>query len=120
MNDFYEDVRLNPCIDKLEIGDFLFAQFTCGVDEKRLGLWSHTDYLMNVVTGKKTWHTANGDWVANPGETLFFKKGALIINQHFIAVDPKAVNPRERIATNLSTRSLSSTECSPNSQTITS
>jgi AraC-like DNA-binding protein len=38
---------------------------------------------VNVVTGKKTWYTHDGVWCANPGETLFFKKGAAIINQHF-------------------------------------
>jgi AraC-like DNA-binding protein len=36
-----------------------------------------------VVTGAKTWHTADGVWKVNPGETLFFKKGATIIEQHF-------------------------------------
>jgi AraC-like DNA-binding protein len=79
----YEAVRLNPSIQKLAIGDFLFAQYTCGVGDERIGIWAPTDYLVNVVTGKKTWSTADGIWVANPGETIFFKKGAATINQHF-------------------------------------
>ena len=79
----YEAVRMNPSINKLAIGDFLFAQFTCGVGEERIGIWAQTDYLVNVVTGKKTWHTSDGVWVAEPGETIFFKKGAATINQHF-------------------------------------
>ena len=79
----YESVRINPDVKRLEIGDFLFAQYTCGVGDEKLGLWAPSDYLVNVVTGKKTWRTSEGTWSANPGETLFFKKGAAVVNQHF-------------------------------------
>jgi len=83
MLNFYEGVRDDPSYNKLEIGDLLFAEYTCGIGNEKLGLWTHSDYLVNVVTGKKTWHTSDGVWVANPGETLFFKKGAAIVEQHF-------------------------------------
>lgn len=83
MLNLYESVRSDRSINKLEIGDFLFAEYTCGIGAEKLGLWTDTDYLVNVITGKKTWHTSEGNWVANPGETLFFKKGAAFINQHF-------------------------------------
>jgi AraC family transcriptional regulator, exoenzyme S synthesis regulatory protein ExsA len=81
--DFYETVRSGPGIHKLEIGDFLFAEYTCGLGVEKVGHWAHTDYLVHVVTGRKTWHTPDGSWVANPGETWFFKKGAAIVEQHF-------------------------------------
>ena len=83
MLDLYEAVRQNPSVNKLEIGDFLFAEYTCGIGDERVGMWAHTDYLVNVVTGKKTWETSDGVWDAKRGESLFFKKGAAIINQHF-------------------------------------
>ena len=83
MLNLYEAVRTNPDICRLEIGDFLFAKYTCGIGDEKLGLWAHTDYLVNVITGKKTWHTPDGVWAANRGETLFFKKGAAIVDQHF-------------------------------------
>jgi AraC-like DNA-binding protein len=79
----YEAVRANPSYNKLEIGDFLFVEYTCGVTEEKLALWTDTDYLMHVVTGAKTWHTIDGVCKANPGETLFVKKGATIVEQHF-------------------------------------
>jgi len=79
----YEAVRANPGINKLEIGDFLFAEYTCGVGDERIGIWAPTDYLVHVITGKKTWYTSDGVWAANRGETLFFKKGAATITQHF-------------------------------------
>lgn len=83
MLNFHESIRTHPGYNKLEIGDFLFAEYTCGIGDKKLGLWTHKDYLVNVVAGRKTWHTADGVWRAKPGETLFFKKGAAIVEQHF-------------------------------------
>ena len=83
MLNLYEAVRTNPSVNKLEIGDFLFAEYTCGVGDERIGIWAPSDYLVNVTTGRKTWYTSDGIWAANSGETLFFKKGAATINQHF-------------------------------------
>src|SRR5215469_12166357 len=83
MLNIYEAVRTNPSYSKLEIGGMLFAEYTCGVSAKKLPNWTETDYLVHVVTGKKTWHTADGVWKARPGDTLFFKKGATIVEQHF-------------------------------------
>lgn len=77
-----EAIRANPSYSKLVIGDFLFAEYTCGATEKLLPLWTETDYLVHVVTGKKTWHTADEVWKVSPGETMFFKKGATISEQH--------------------------------------
>jgi AraC-like DNA-binding protein len=83
MLNLFDAVRTNPSYNKLEIGDFLFAEYTCGVTAKKLPNWTDTDYLVHVVTGKKTWYTPDGIWKAQPGETLFFKKGATIVEQHF-------------------------------------
>jgi AraC-like DNA-binding protein len=79
----FEAIRANPSYNKLAIGEFLFAEYTCGATEKLLPNWTETDFLVHVVTGKKTWHTHDGVWKAVPGETLFFKKGANIVEQHF-------------------------------------
>ncbi|NIR48247.1 MAG: helix-turn-helix domain-containing protein, partial [Phycisphaerae bacterium] len=51
--------------------------------EDTVGIWAKMDYLVHVVSGKKTWHTTNGSWTAEAGQTLFFKKGAAIIEQFF-------------------------------------
>ena len=83
MLNFYEAVRSHPSYSKLEIGDFVFAEYTCGVTDTKLPFWTATDYFVHVVTGKKTWHTPDGVWRAKPGDTLFFKKGAAVTEQHF-------------------------------------
>jgi hypothetical protein len=82
MLNLVEAVRTNPRINRLEIGDFLFAEFTCGIADQKAALWAHQDYLVHVLTGKKTWHTAEGVFAANPGDSVFFKKGAAIVEQH--------------------------------------
>lgn len=82
MLNLIEAVHSNPQINRLEIGDFLFAEFTCGIAEEKAALWAQQDYLIHVLTGKKTWHTAEGVIQAKPGDTVFFKKGAAIVEQH--------------------------------------
>lgn len=83
MLNLYQDVRSNPHFNKLEIGDLLFVEYTCPIEEPRVGIWTHTDYLVHVVSGKKTWRTPGGTWTAEQGQTLFFKKGAAIVEQYF-------------------------------------
>ena len=82
MLNLVEAVRSNPKINRLEIGDFLFAEFTCGIADEKAALWAHQDYLVHVLTGKKTWHTTEGIFAADPGDSVFFKKGAAIVEQH--------------------------------------
>lgn len=83
MLNLYDSVRTNPSYSRLEIGEFLFAEYTCGTDQKMLPSWTEKDYFVHVVTGRKTWHTPDGVWKASPGDTLFFKKGATVVEQHF-------------------------------------
>lgn len=82
MLNLYEAVRTHPSYRKLEIAGFLFAEYTCGVRAKQLPNWTESDYLAHVVTGRKTWHTSDGVWHAQPGDTLYLKKGATIAEQH--------------------------------------
>lgn len=83
MLNLYEDIRTNPHFNKFEIGGLLFAEYACPIEEKSRGIWAHTDYLVHVVSGKKIWRTTCGSWTAEAGQTLFFKKGAAIVDQFF-------------------------------------
>src|SRR5215469_13914358 len=73
MLNLHQAVRANPSYSKLEIGEFLFAEYTCGVTAKKLPNWTETDYFVHEVTGKKTWHTGDGVMPTKPGDILFFK-----------------------------------------------
>jgi len=83
MLNLYESVRTNPSFNRLEIGDLLFAEYTCPVASAKLDHWAHSDFLVHVLTGKKIWHTVDGSWASEAGDTLFFRKGASIIEQFF-------------------------------------
>lgn len=82
MPDLFAAARTNPSFNRLEIGGFLFAEYTCGVTDRFITNWSEADYFVHVVTGRKTWHTTDGVVHAAPGDTIFFKKGANIVEQH--------------------------------------
>ena len=83
MLNLYEDIRSKNHYNKFEIGGLLFAEYKCPLEEKFVDIWTHTDYLVHVVTGKKTWHTTDGSFPAEAGQTLYFKKGAAIVEQFF-------------------------------------
>jgi len=83
MINLYEDIKSKNHYNKFEIGGLLFAEYKCPLEEKFVGIWTHTDYLVHVVTGKKTWHTTHGSFTAEAGQSLYFKKGAAIVEQFF-------------------------------------
>jgi len=81
MLNIFEALRENPEVRKFRIGDLLFAEVTCPVDDGWTGQWAHVDHMVHVLTGRKTLRTCTGSWVARPGDTFFLKKGAYL--SHF-------------------------------------
>lgn len=71
-----------PGIRKFEIGEILFASFSCpGSGEWEPG-WAQHDFIVHVVTGSKTLRAASGMWDLGPGDTIFVKKGAIFLRQN--------------------------------------
>jgi AraC-like DNA-binding protein len=83
MLNLVEEIRTSNRYNKLAIGEILFAEYTCPLEEPSVAVWAETDYLVHVVQGKKVWHTTDGRWSAEEGQTIFFKKGAAIVDQYF-------------------------------------
>jgi AraC family transcriptional regulator, exoenzyme S synthesis regulatory protein ExsA len=79
----FDVIRANPTARRFEIGQMLFAQFTCPAEEEPLLIWSQTDHLIHVVSARSTWKTSTGTWSAEAGESLFFPKGAFVLPPHF-------------------------------------
>ena len=78
----FDIIRANPTAKRFEIGEILFAQFDCPVQDEPLGIWSQTDHLIHVVSARSTWKTSMGTWSAASGETIFFRKGAFVSPPH--------------------------------------
>jgi AraC family transcriptional regulator, exoenzyme S synthesis regulatory protein ExsA len=78
-----ETIRSDPKAKIFEVGGLVFAQFSCPATEQSIGIWTQTDHLVHVLSGKSTWKTPSGICSAQAGETMFFKKGAYIMPPHF-------------------------------------
>lgn len=48
-------------------------------------MWSHHNYIVYVMEGRKIWHTPNGSYDMQPPQCVFIRKGACIIEQFFDA-----------------------------------
>jgi AraC-like DNA-binding protein len=67
-------------------GDSLIALYNCPIKSKYQDVWSHHNYIVYVVEGRKAWHTAHGTYELSPGSCVFVRKGASIIEQYFDGV----------------------------------
>ncbi len=83
MRNFFEIIKEDLYFNKFAVGDNIAVEYTCPLEEEDMGLCSQSDYLVHVLSGKKTWRTIHGKWVMRAGQTLYLKKGAAVIRQSF-------------------------------------
>jgi len=83
MLNFYKIVKDNLSFNRFEFKDTVCLEYTCPIDAEQIGIFSRNDYLVYVLSGKKTYKTLGGEWTLVPGQTLYLKKGAEIIHQYF-------------------------------------
>jgi AraC-like DNA-binding protein len=83
MLNFYRIVKENLSFNRFEFRETVCLEYTCPIDAEQIGIFSRNDYLVYVLSGKKTYKTNNGEWTLVPGQTLYLKKGAEIIHQYF-------------------------------------
>jgi AraC-like DNA-binding protein len=69
----------------LSAGEKLTTLFTCPLKNKFEDLWSHYNYIIYVVEGRKVWHTAHGSYDLTKGSCAFVRSGASIVEQNFDA-----------------------------------
>ena len=83
MLNFYKIVKENLSFNRFEFRETVCLEYTCPIDAEQIGIFSRNDYLVYVLSGKKTYKTINGEWTLGPGESLYLKKGAEVIHQYF-------------------------------------
>lgn len=83
MLNFYKIVKENLSFNRFEFRETVCLEYTCPIDAEQIGIFSRNDYLVYVLSGKKTYKTLRGEWTLIPGQTLYLKKGAEIIHQYF-------------------------------------
>lgn len=68
-----------PGIRKFEIGELLFASFSCPPSGQWEASWAEHDRIVHVLSGRNLLRAAGGTWEIGPGDTMFFKKGACFL-----------------------------------------
>jgi len=61
----------------------LVTIFNCKLQNKFEGLWSHYNYILYVIEGRKVWHTSHGSYDLHKGSCVFIRKGACVVEQFF-------------------------------------
>jgi AraC-like DNA-binding protein len=78
----YSHIANNPSrCQRLTCKGSLFTVYNCGLKNQFQDLWSHNNYIVYVLEGKKIWHTAQGSYELNEGDCVFVRKGAAIVKQ---------------------------------------
>jgi AraC-like DNA-binding protein len=83
MTPMMNTIRANLHFNKFVVGELLFVEYKCPIEQESAGVWTPMDYFVHVLSGRKTWRTTDGTWIAEKGQTLFFKKGAAVVYQDF-------------------------------------
>ncbi len=83
MVNFYEIIRDDLQFNKFQLKDLLFVEYTCPITEEEFGVWTQNDYIIHVLSGKKTWRTLHSTITATKGDTVYVKKGGAFIRQFF-------------------------------------
>ena len=83
MLNFYKIVKENLSFNRFEFKDTVCLEYTCPIDAEDVAIYSKSDYIVHVLSGKKTYKTATDEWTLEPGQTLYLKKGSELIQQYF-------------------------------------
>jgi AraC family transcriptional regulator, exoenzyme S synthesis regulatory protein ExsA len=81
---FYGQILSNPnYYRQLKCKETLITLFNCPLENKYEDAWSHYNYIIFVIEGRKIWHTAHGSYDLQKGSCVFVRKGACIVEQFF-------------------------------------
>lgn len=83
MDNFVDFINYNPSVKRLQVEEVLLAEYQCPLSETRYDIWSHHNYFVYVISGKKRWFTPDQDELVTKGDCLFVRKGAHSVYQYF-------------------------------------
>lgn len=86
MFSFYDRIKDNPkSFRQFNCHENLITLYNCPLESKYVDTWSQLNYIVYVMEGRKTWHTAGGSHELTKGSCVFVRKGASIVEQFFDA-----------------------------------
>lgn len=83
MINLFEAASENPLFRQFKVSEMLFTEFKCLEEKSVFDIWSHCNYFVYVLSGKKQWNTRQKEYLVHAGEMIFVKKGANIIHKFF-------------------------------------
>jgi len=83
MGNGYDIAQNNPTFKKIEVSSLMFSEYRCMEEKSIFTAWSHLNYFIYVLEGKKKWRTLEHSYMVHANEVLFVKKGANIIHKFF-------------------------------------
>lgn len=83
MENFYELIKNGLHYNKFTLDELLGVEYTCPLPDEESAIWAQTDYIIHVLSGKKSWRTIQGTIEVSAGDTVYVKKGAAFIRQFF-------------------------------------
>ena len=83
MYNLYTHIANEGRCRRFTCGDSLFTIFNCRLKNRYEDLWSHYNYIIYVLEGRKIWHTPHGSFDLRQGDCVFVQKGAAIVEQFF-------------------------------------
>lgn len=83
MGNGYDTAKNNPTFKKIEVSSLMFSEYRCLEEKSMFTAWSHLNYFIYVLEGKKKWRTLEHSYMVHANEVLFVKKGANIIHKFF-------------------------------------
>ncbi len=83
MANLYDFVSESRLFRKFELNELLFVEYRCLVEDAQSRIWSPNNYFAYVLGGKKKWKVPGVEFLAQPGDALFVRKGAHEVHQYF-------------------------------------
>ncbi|MDT7830430.1 AraC family transcriptional regulator [Pricia sp. S334] len=83
MQNIYNIATSQPEFKKIEVSSVLFSEYKCLEERSVFKAWSHLNFFVYVIQGKKKWRTLENSYMVHANEALFVKKGANIIHKFF-------------------------------------
>lgn len=83
MYNLLDKVKQDPVVFRqLSCDKELITEFNCPLENVVQDIWSHENYFVHMLEGRKGWYSQEGERVLHAGETAFVRKGASIIKQY--------------------------------------
>lgn len=83
MYNILEKIKNDPIgFRQLCLDEQLLTEFNCPMKNPLQDLWSHENFFVHMLEGRKGWYSLEGEVLLHPGETAFVRKGATLLRQY--------------------------------------